>query len=200
VTRDQGVTLPAWRMNELGQTMRAGMADRVSEILGGARVLRPGAAGHRGAAMTATGHDETRNITARRPRAHGGDPRRCPACKKARAPVVPADGEPARRAGSWSGLCGTDLEIIDGLIRSGLHPVSARAPGHEWTGPRGRRTRRWPGHRVGSRGQSSAAATAPGAARGPDQPLRKPTTRSGSPRDGAAASAIRRPGSPGAPA
>ena len=28
--------LPAWRMNELGQTMRR-YADRVSEILGGAR-------------------------------------------------------------------------------------------------------------------------------------------------------------------
>jgi len=49
-----------------------------------------------------------------------------------RAPVVPADGELLVEP-DLVGLCGTDLEIIDGLI----DPAYIRYPlalGHEWTG------------------------------------------------------------------
>ena len=110
--------LPAWRVEELGQAVRR-CADRVSETLGGSRVRRPAWSPEawrppRWAAWRLVRQDAGRGASLER---RGG---------------AAAAGELLIRP-ELVGLCGTDLEIVDGT----LDPAYIRYPlvlGHEWTG------------------------------------------------------------------
>ena len=121
--------LPAWRIDELGRIVRR-YADGVSGILGGSPYVEPrpgrtsggGAGGGRGARA---GHERRT-----RPGAGGAPPGEV--VLEERAIPTPGPGEVLIRP-AVVGLCGTDLEIVEGSI----DPAYTHYPlvlGHEWSG------------------------------------------------------------------